>query len=133
MVQVPTGVISEFAHPPWGVLTQELVGTFTSSGNVHTLTRVRGPINVDAFGISWSVFTAPAAAGRKTRVVTVYEDDFLWLGVRYTNLSGNDFYGQVLEVHEDGLYFLWDQPIPTSIDIWVFPNFAVTMSWLVAL
>ncbi len=130
---LPTGVISEFAHPPWGTLSRSLIGTLTPAGNVHTLQRVRGPINVDAFGITWSVTTAPAAAGRRTRVVTTFEDSFIQLGVRYTDLSGHDFYGQLFDVNQDGQYFMWDQPIPTAIDVWVFPNFAVTMYWLLAL
>lgn len=133
MVQLPTGVISEFAHPPWGVLSRSLIGTIGPGPTLQTLQRIRGPINVDAFGIAWSVFTAPAAAGRRTRVVTQYEDTFLQIGVRYTDLGGHDFFGEVIDVNEDGKYFLWAQPIPTAIDCWVFPGFSVTMFWLLAL
>lgn len=128
-----TGVINEFAHPPWGSLSRELIGTFTSSGNPHVLQRIRGPVNVDAFGITWSVTTVPAQAGRQSRLSTDFEDPFLQLGVRYTDLGGHDFYGQLFNQTVDGQYFLWDQPIPTAVDLWVFPNFGVTMYWLVAL
>lgn len=128
-----TTVISEFAHPPWGSLSRELIGTFTAAGNPNILQRVRGPITVDAFGIAWSVTTAPAGAGRRVRLSTDYEDSFMQLGVRYTDLGSHDFYGQLFDQNIDGQYFLWDQPIPTSIDVWVFPNFAVTLYWLVAL
>jgi hypothetical protein len=128
-----TGVINEFAHPPWGSLSRELIATLTFAGNNHVLQRVRGPINVDAFGIAWSVTTAPAGAGRQTRLVTNYEDAFMQLGVRYTDLGGHDFYGELFDQHVDGQYFLWNQPIPTAIDVWIFPNFAVTMYWLLAL
>lgn len=128
-----TTVINEFAHPPFGALTRELIGTLTSTGNVHHLTRVRGPVNVDAFGIAWDVFSAPAGGGRTNRVVTSYEDTFIQFGVRYTDLSGHDFYGELANIREDGRYFLWAQALPTAVDVWVFPNFAVTMYWLLAL
>src|SRR5215470_12622498 len=127
MAQGITGVISEFAHPPWGVLSRELIATLVPAGNPHILTRTRGPIAVDAFGIAWSVTTAPAGASRITRLVTQYAHDFIQLGVRYTDLLGHDFYGQLFNQQLDGQYFLWDQPIPTSVDIWVFQNFAVTV------
>jgi hypothetical protein len=83
--------------------------------------------------MAWSVFTAPAAAGRRVRAVTTYQDQFIQLGVRYTDFGGHDFYGEIINAQVDGQYFVFAQPIPTAVDLWVFPNFAVTMFWLVVL
>jgi len=133
MPQLPTGIIGEFAHPPWGVIQRELIGTYGPGPVTASLQRVRGPINVDAFGIAWSVFAVPAQAGRRVRVVTEYEDNFMQYGVLYTDLTGHSFYGELADVSLDGQYVLFQQPLPTSVDIWIFPGFSVTLYWLLAL
>jgi len=129
----PIGVIQEFAHPPWGILSRELIGTFGPGPVLASLTRIRGAVNVDAYGLAWSVSTAPAGAGRRVRAVTTYEDQFLQIAVLYTELLGNTFFGEVQNVQIDGQYFMWQQPTPTAVDIWIFPNFSVTLYWLVSL
>lgn len=128
-----TTIIGEFAHPPWGSLSRELIGTFSFTGSVHVLQRVRGPVTVDAFGLAWGLFTIPAGAGFQKGVVKTYHDRFLQVGVRFTDLGGHDFYGEMLDIDQDGAYHLFDQPLPTAIDIYVFPNYAITLYWLLAL
>ncbi|SRR5712691_3662981 len=131
MPQVPSGVVGLLAHPPYGVLTRETGFTLTSG--VTQIQRIRGPVNVDAFGLSFSFFTIPAAFGRTTRIHTDFELPIVEVAPLYTLFDGHTFYGptQVL-THEGDLIFL-DQLFPTRIDVWVQVGCVVTQFWLVAL
>lgn len=132
MSTVITGVISEFAHPPWGQLHRELGSLVGPGPTTAVLKRIRGPINVDAFGMSWSLFTVPSGYGHAVGVVDNYYDMLAQFGVLFTDLSGHDFYGQMIDVRQDGLYVLFDQQLPTQVDLWVAPGVVLQHYWLVA-
>jgi len=131
MPQVPSGVIGILEHPPYGVLSRET--GFTLTAGVTQIQRIRGPVNVDAFGLSFSFVTIPAKFGRTQQVHLDYELPIVEFAPLYTMFDGHQVYGpsQVL-THEGDLLFL-DQLFPTRIDVWVQVGCAVTQFWLVAL
>lgn len=129
-----TSVISEFAHPPWGSLERETPGTIIGPGPISgSLTRVRGPLQVDAFGLSWDIITAAPHVGTQAGVVVKYQVPFLKLGARYTDFAHHDMYGELLDIDQEGLYWLWAQPAPTAIDYFVYSGFTIEAFFLVAL
>jgi hypothetical protein len=131
MVQVPSGIISFLSHPPYGVVQKEAHASLTAG--VTQIQRIRGPVTVDAFGLSFAFFTIPAAFGSTPQIHQDYEVPICEFAPLYTLFGGGTVYGpsQVLTHEGDLLYF--DQLFPTRIDVWVQVGCVVIPSWLVAL
>jgi microsomal dipeptidase-like Zn-dependent dipeptidase len=131
MPSVPQGVVQLFAHPPFGILSRE-----THASIDHTtanIQRIRGPVNVDAFGISFDFFTIPAAFGWTEGLVKRYENRILQFAPLYTDLAGHTFHSQITDVYEEGLYFYFEDLFPSRIDVYVTVGCVVIPYWLVAL
>ena len=131
MVQVPQGVVQLIAQPPFGILRRETLGPLTAG--LSSVQRVRGPIGVDAFGISFSFFTIPAAFGWTDGVVKVYEERILQWAPIYTDLTGHDFVGGIYDLHQEGELLFFPQALPTRIDVSVQVGCTVIFYFLVAL
>lgn len=132
MVQVPQGIIQLATHPPFGVIQRELIATPLTYG-VTQLQRIRGPVNVDAFGMSFDFFTIPAEFGSTQMVSTRYEHVIVQMAPLYTDLSGHDMYGPMVDISEEGQYYFFDALLPTRVDVFVQVGCVVTGFWLVAL
>jgi hypothetical protein len=131
MVQVPTGVIQLFTHPPFGVISRETGPTLTTGQ--YAVKRIRGPVNVDCFGIAFSFFTIPAAFGWTEGIVKRYEERICQWSCLYTDLTGHTFQGPMTDVHEEGLLYFFSDAFPTEIDISVQVGCAVVVYFLLAL
>lgn len=127
---LPTGVIDLAAHPPFGILSREVAASIDHTST--NIKRIRGPVNVDAFGISFSFFTIPAAFGSALGVVQEYEQRVLQFAPLYTDLSGHTFHSGVTDVYQEGLYYYFADLFPTQIDVYVTVGCVVIPSWLVA-
>jgi len=131
MVQVPQGIITQLAHPPYGLLSRETA--FLLGPGVTQLQRIRGPVNVDAFGIAFSFITIPAGFGRRNNIHVDYENPIVIFAPLYTLFDGHDQYGDTVEVmHEGDLYYL-GQLFPKRIDVWVAPGCTVQQYFVLAL
>lgn len=131
MPQLPQGVIQLIAEPPFGILSREL--GFTLTAGLTSIQRPRGPVHVDAFGLSFSFVAIPASFGSAIGVVTDYEERICQFAPRYTDLSGHDFYGGFQDVFHEGEFYFFPQAFPTAIDVFVTVGCVVTQYWLVAL
>jgi len=131
VVQVPQGIIQLATHPPFGVLSRE-TGPTLSTGQ-YAVKRIRGPVNVDCFGISFSFITIPATFGYDLGIINRYELPIVKWGAQYTDLTGHNVESQLTEVHEEGLYYYFEDLFPTQLDIWVQVACTVTVFFLVAL
>ncbi len=127
MPSLPTGIIEALIHPNYGSLTFD-TGLPLTHG-LAQIKRIRGPINVDAFGIKFDFFTIPAAFGWTQQVHKDYEVPIAEWAAVYTILSGGTVYGpsQVL-THEGEIYY-FDQILPTRIDVWVQVGCTIIPSW----
>jgi hypothetical protein len=127
MPSLPTGIITQLVHPPYGTLTFDTHSALTYG--LTSIQRIRGPVNVDAFGISFSFFTIPAAFGWTQQVHKDYEIPICEWVPAYTILSGGTVYGpsEVL-THEGDIYY-FDQLLPTRIDVWVQVGCVVIPKW----
>ena len=131
MPQVPTGIITQLAHPPYGVLTRETGPTLTTG--LYQLQRIRGPVNVDAFGVSFSFFTIPAAFGHTDRTDRDYELPIAEWSAAYTMLDGHVVTSPPQVVRHEGDLYWFDQLLPLHVNVWVQVGCAVTVFWLLAL
>jgi len=129
--QLPSGVITAVEHPPYGVLTREFAFNLTSG--VTQVQRIRGPVNVDAFGLSFSFITVPAAFGYTQRIHKDYEIPIVQVAPLYTLFDGHGLYGPIQELTHEGDIVYLDQLFPTRVDVWVQVGCLVAQYWIVAL
>jgi hypothetical protein len=131
MVQVPSGIITALSHPPYGVLTREALGSLTAG--VTTIQRVRGPIGVDGFGMSFSFFTVPAAFGSTQQIHLDYEHVIVEFAPVYTMFDTHQVYGPSVQLTHEGDLYWFDQLFPTRIEVFVQVGCVVIPYFLLAL
>jgi hypothetical protein len=128
---LPSGVIEAFLHPPLAVMTSELIpGLFIGDG---VLSRPRGPVPTDAFGLRFSFITVPAGFGFKLGAVKEYENRLLQLAVEHTMLDGHGIISQVTDFHSDNLPFLFDVALPLQVHFSIIPGVSIQFFWLLVL
>jgi hypothetical protein len=126
------GIIDLAAHPPFGILSRET--GFLLAPGLTNIRRIRGLVNVDAFGLAFSFVTIPAAFGRDIQGVTTrYEEKIVQFAPIFTDLGGHNFHADMVDIYEEGLYYYLPDLFPTSIDVWVQIGCTVQQYWLVAL
>lgn len=131
MPQLPTSVIEQFLHPPLGVLVREIIpGLAAGSGS---LTRPRGPVPVDAFGMTFDFITVPAGLGFVVGNFNEYFDRILQLSVVHTLLDGHSVVSESFDLHQDAQPIVFEQALPTRVDYFIAPGVSVQFFWLVAL
>lgn len=130
-MSVATGVIQLASHPPIGVISRETHSSIDST--TLNIQRIRGPVNVDAFGISFDFFTIPAEFGWANGITKRYENRILQFSPLFTDLSGHNFHQEPTDVYEEGLYWYFPDLFPTQIDVFVTVGCVVIPYWLVAL
>ena len=130
-----SGVIDFFLHPPFGLMTSSvnnptpIFNPITGRGNV--LTASVGLAN--SYGIVWAVSLDPPYAGRNVASIPSYEDPVFELWLTYTLSSGLVIIAQHLVSHQANGIMLWDSVLPSSVLLDVFPNFELTVEWLVGI
>lgn len=127
----PTSVIEQFLHPPLAVLTEEIIPGETFGDG--SLTRPRGPVAVDAFGITFTFVDIPVGFGRELGAVDMWIPRMVQISVVHTLLSGTTVVSEVQDFHTDQMPFLWELALPTRIDYSLAPGVGVLFRWLLAL
>jgi hypothetical protein len=128
MPAVSVPIIDQLVHPSFGLLTRTAtLGTFTGAG---TLTPPQNPLVALTYGLSWSFFTIPARFGLTLGDPVLYEQRILQLASEYQDLGGHSFLAQVANINADGLFYLWDEPLPAAIHYFIAPGCAINFFWL---
>ena len=83
--------------------------------------------------IAWAVSFEPPYAGRNVASIPAYEDPVFELWLTYTLQSGLVIIAQHMVTHQGNGIMLWDQVLPSSVLVDVFPNFELTLEWLVGI
>lgn len=131
-------VVNLLAAPPFGIVSRD-PGALVIGPGLTQCKRIRGPIDVDAVGISFSFVTIPAAFGRSIGVVTEYEERIVSFAPVYHSLAtladpgGHDMYGGFTDVFHEGEYYFFPQLLPSRIDCHVQVGCTVAIDWIVAL
>jgi len=128
MPDIDLPVIQTLAHPPIGFLRREIIsGTFTGGGD---LTRPSGPFNVDAWGLSWDFFSVPAPFGYDLGQPIVYHNRMIQLSANHAGTDGHVFISEFHSFFSEGIYWLWDNALPTNIHYEIAPGVVVVFFWL---
>lgn len=126
-------IIQQFLHPPVGLQTRELIagGPFTG---LQAFTRVRGPINVDAFGIRWLITSFPPGYG----VTPAAGDNLFDRQVIEIAITHKLFDGSLVVTEQSGFRraagsFLFNESFPWIVDVELAPGVAADFWWLLVL
>jgi hypothetical protein len=126
------GVIQSIVAQGLELMTRESAGAILGDGTVTTLTRPKGPVEVDAFGIKWTHLIVPAGIGRRDRAVTLYEPTTVQIAVIRTLFDGTDVLGQLIDSRTND-QILFETVVPTRVDVWVLPGVFMAFDWLLLL
>ena len=132
MVSIPVPL--QFPVPPYRFTTLEaLPGNPYNGPGFFTLTRTRGPVPVDAFGIAWQAF-APSGFGYQNWTVKTFEAPVGEILVVKENLLGVTANGQVVELFQDEGYILFDEyPNVKQVTVYVIAAASVNFHWVLVL
>lgn len=129
MPSVSIPIIDQLVHPSLGLLSSSAPFTLGPGPVSGTLNPPQSG-GALTYGVTWSVFTAPAQWGLVLGNPNVYEPWFLELASVYTTLDGRDVVQQVELESIDGLMYFWEEALPSSVLYHVRPGFTLTMRWL---
>lgn len=128
MPQVAIPIIDQLVHPSFGLTT--LSAPLASISGDGTLTPPQNPLVALTYGITLSVFTAPAAWGLVIGNPNQFEPPFAQLSVDYNDLGGHTFNTQVEWMSVDGSYYFWQEPLPLELRFHIQPGFVVIPRWI---
>lgn len=127
------GVIDFFLHPKFGFMTSSttspsaIANPVTGRGNV-----LAASVGLaSSYGVVYAVSLAPIFAGRSVATFPQYEDLAFELWVTHTLASGLVVVNQHVQSAESNGIVLWDNLLPSSCVVDVFPGFEVTIEWLI--
>jgi len=128
-------VIEYFLRPKFGFITSSttspsaIVNPVTGRGNV--LSASVGLAS--SFGLVYAVSLAPPQAGRSVATFPQYEDLAFELWVTHTLASGLVVITQHVQSRQANGIVLWENLLPSSCLVDVFPNFQLTLEWLIGI
>jgi len=129
------GVIDYFLHPKFGFMTSST----TSPSVIANPVSGRGNVLAASVGLASSyglvcgVSLVPAQSGRSVATFPQYEDLAFELWVTHTLASGLVIITQHEQIREQNSTVLWEELLPSSCVVDVFPGFQVTLEWLVGI
>ncbi len=128
-------VINYFLHPKFGFITSSttspsvIVNPVTGRGNA-----LAASVGLaSSHGMVWAVSLSPPKAGRTVATFPDYEDLAFELWVTHTLASGLEVITQHEQHHEANGIVLWENLLPSSCIVDVFPNFELILEWLIGI
>jgi hypothetical protein len=127
------GVIQQFLHPPINLCTLEAIPGSPFTG-LNALQRIRGPINVDAFGLSWLITSAPAGYGLNIgAAVNFYDRPVLQVGIFHKLFDGSLNVSQQEETSLVKGYIMFNESFPDVVDVLLQPFVEADFNWVLLL
>jgi hypothetical protein len=131
----PNGIIDFFLHPTFNLITSSVTNPTVIPNPLS------GPSNVlvasvglaSSFGIVWAVSFAPPKAGVTLGVLPTYEDRVIDLIITHELNSGLVVVSQRFDSHESNGILFWEHLLPSAVAIDVFPNYELTVEWLIGI
>jgi hypothetical protein len=126
------GVIQQFLHPPIGLCSLEEITTTHSGEAVYQ--RIRGPVNVDAFGINVLVTDWPAGYGFDERGVALrFDRTMIIIDVLHDLFDASQLFTDQVETNLGTTTLMFSESFPRSCTVWTPPGVTATVSWLLLL
>ncbi len=132
-MSVAEGVIDLFNLPRLTDLVRSitvpsaLANPYSGAGALNSL--VAGK---PAYGLKWSVQTAPASAGRSSRSIVFYQEPFLALSMHYIFADASDFIGDSLLSQSAEGFIVFEFGQPSVVDYDILAGWTLNFAWLVA-
>src|SRR5216684_3511132 len=127
------GVIDYFLRPKFAFITSStsspsaIVNPVTGRGNV-----LAASVGIaSSFGLVYAVSLAPTFAGRSVATFPQYEDLAFELWVTHMLASGLVVITQHVQSREANGIVIWENLLPSSCIVDVFPFFELTLEWLI--
>jgi hypothetical protein len=128
-----TSVIGQFLHPPVGVTRLEQLPNNPYSG-FNVLSRPRGLLGVDAFGLRYIVQSAPPGYGLVSGAAQGYYDrSVIDLAVLHQMLDGNVIVSAEASYRVSGLTVMFEQSFPYRIQVQLAPGVTANFWWILLL
>lgn len=131
MTEVP--LLQTILHPPLGAVRREIIpGTFSGAGDLQRPASVLPPFqNVNAYGLTWSIFTVPPGYGRRLGSPDVYDQRIVQVGTVHEDPDGHRLTSEWHEFHVEGVYWLWENPGPHHVHYEIGPGVSLVFYWLI--
>jgi len=128
MPQVSIPIIDQLAHPSIGLLTRVALPANPYAGPFQAFVP---PVTLLAitYGIYFRVHTVPPQWGRDISFPVQYSPPFAKASVTYTDLSGILVIRQVTHIDYDDQDLFWDEPLPTTVNIYIQPGWTLDLFW----
>lgn len=130
MPDVNVGVIQQFLHPPIGLCQLSLLAGGPYGAGDYTLTRPSGPLQVDAFGLLYSVVLEDAHVGIRYGILDYFDERVVQLIVHHRMLSGETVITQSLEGYADSGLMMFIEALPFEVLARVGIGFSVDFYWV---
>lgn len=132
-MSTPVSIIQQFLHPPIGLLVLEALPANPYSG-LNGLQRIRGPINVDAFGIRWQIVGYPAGYGVTPRAGdNQFDRPVIEVAVQHQLLDSTLVVTEQSFFDRAAGHVLFNESFPYIIDVELAPGITADLFWLLAL
>lgn len=129
-IQIP--VLDLILHPPLGVLSRELIGTLSGSGDLTRPSVLPKPFdNVNAYGLTWSIFTLPIGWGITYGYPNVYEPRLMQASTVHRDQQGHDIISEYHDFVAEGIYWLWENPGPLKVHYDISPGVSLVLYWII--
>jgi len=129
-----SGVVDFFLHPTFNLITSSTTSPSAITNPLSGHNVLTSSVGLSSsFGVVCAVSLAPPKAGLTIGTVNEYEDPVSTWTVFHTLASGLVVVTQ-RDVFADANYILfWQHALPSTVILDVFPNFQVTVEWLIGI
>lgn len=126
-------ILETLLHPPLGALQRENIpGLFTGRNVLTRPASVLPPFNnVNAYGLTWDIFTIGAGWGFTLGDPRIYEPRLLQAATVHDDRLGHSIISEYHDFFAEGIYWLWNNPGPTSVIVNISPGVQLSLFWLV--
>lgn len=126
------GIALQFPTPPLDLTHQEALAGNPYSAGVHLLDRVRGPINLDAYGIYWQAHLVPSGIGQTMgRNVTTFEQPIAQLLQVKMDILSVVQNGPMLPIVQDEGIMMFDEFPILRVSAWIETGCELNFWWVV--
>jgi hypothetical protein len=129
MPQVSIPIIDQLVHPSIGLLTRvpwpanPYGGPFITAAPPVTLSAI-------TYGVVLRINSVSPGHGHDASFPVEYKPPLGKMCVTYTDLSHLIIIRQVTRWTYDDQDFVWDEPLPTLFNLYLYPNVSVNLFWL---
>lgn len=129
MPQVSIPIIDQLVHPSIGLLTESAWPANPYSGPFINAAPPVSPLAV-TYGVKLRLNSVAPGHGHDVSFPVEYIPALGKMSLTYVNLSGFAIIRQVDLWTYDAQDMMWDEPLPSLFNLYLYPNVTVNLFWL---